>query len=415
MLTTAAVLAVTFMVCGLVQIGFVGRFHWFSGRHSPDIAPTWTWTPKTAVILCVRGYDSCLDACLHGLLNQDYRDYTVNVVVDSVVDPAWPAMLKWQTSVGEERLRISPLRDRRKTCSLKCSSLVQAMNDLMPDEEVVALIDADVVPTPTWLGELVKPLHDPSVGLSTGNRWFEPKAGMWGTNVRSCWNAGAVVQMSNFEIPWGGSLAMRRADIEPQRVIDHWSRSFNDDVILSELFSQAGKRLHRIPKLLMINREDIPLPRLTGWVVRQCVHFRHYHRSWRHIGIFNLVIALLTLIHLVMPPILLACGQSGAASYLIAGLVGYYLNQVCLCAWVEFIAQRVLRQQHQTVTRLGWRLLWVFPVTHVVYCVSFVMALFRRRLQWRGVWYRIHAPLRVEVLHDVPIEGATPAQSLSIL
>lgn len=413
MFTAAAVLAVSFVLCGLVQILFVGRFHRFA-RHRSVEAPA-EWTPKAAVVLCVRGYDPCLDACLEGLFKQDYPHYVVHVVVDSLSDPAWPLLARWQESAGRDRLRVSALRDRRKTCSLKCSSLVQAMDELLPDEEVVVMIDADVAPLPNWLSMLVKPLHDPTVGLSTGNRWFEPRPGMWGTSVRSCWNGGAVVQMLNFDVPWGGSLAMRRADVEKHRVVDNWARSFNDDVILGNIFSQADKRVHRVPEMLIINREDIALPQLVEWVTRQCIHVKHYHRRGQHIVILNLVLALMTMIHLILPPVLLFSGQAAAAGLLAAGLAGYLLNQIALGIWIEVVAQNVLRRQQQTVARLGARLLWVLPVTHIVYCWSFAGSLFRRRLKWRGIWYHIHAPLDVEVVHDAPFEESRAAQSMSIV
>ncbi len=194
-------LALTLLICGWIQIGFVFRYQRsLRGplrREAPPVGDV-TWTPRTAVVLCVRGYDPLLDECLRRLLNQHYPDYVVHVVVDSEHDPAWASLKTWQQQYGPERLRMSVLRVRRKTCSLKCSSLVQAVDELDASFEVVVLIDADVTPLQNWLGALVAPLADPSVGLSTGNRWFEPSGQRWGTKVRTVWNAGAVIQMFNF-------------------------------------------------------------------------------------------------------------------------------------------------------------------------------------------------------------------------
>jgi cellulose synthase/poly-beta-1,6-N-acetylglucosamine synthase-like glycosyltransferase len=411
-------LAVTLLACGWIQIGFVFRYQrslrsTFRGETST--AADVHWTPRAAVVLCVRGYDPLLDECLRGLLNQDYPDYVVHVVVDSPHDPAWTSLNDWQQRFGSERLRTSVLRDRRKTCSLKCSSLVQAIDDLDASFEVVALIDADVNPLQSWLRELVTPLADSAVGLSTGNRWFEPNGERWGTKVRVVWNAGAVIQMFNFEIPWGGSMAMRRADVEHHRVTDNWSRSFNDDVILRELFHQAGQRIHYVPQLLMINREEVPLAKLWDWALRQCLQVWLYHRNARQVGYFNVVVSLLTVAHLVGPPIFWTLGQTASATMLLAGLGGYLLNMIALVLWIEHLAQRLLRLQKQTVARLSWSVLWMMPLAHLVYGYSSVSVLFRRTLLWRGVRYRIHAPMRVEVLSDAPFTGLNEGFNVSII
>ncbi len=417
MLMVAVGLAVTLLVCGWFQIGFVFRYQRSlrgTFRRETSSVGDATWTPRAAVILCVRGYDPLLDECLRGLLSQHYPDYVVHVVVDSTTDPAWNSLNAWQQQFGAERLRMSVLRDRRKTCSLKCSSLVQAIDDLDASFEIVVLIDADVTPLQNWLGELVAPLADSGVGLSTGHRWFEPNGQRWGTKVRVVWNAGAVIQMFNFEIPWGGSMAMRRADVDQHRITDNWSLSFNDDVLLRELFHQAGQRIHCVPQLLMINREEVPLAKLWDWAVRQCLQVWLYHRHARQVGCFNVTVALLTMAHLVGLPILWSQGQTASALMLLVGLGGYLLNMIGLFLWIEHLAQRLLRLQQQTAASLSWSVLWTMPLVHAVYCYSSVSVLFRRTLDWRGVRYRIHAPLRVEVLSDVPFTDLNQELNVSI-
>jgi cellulose synthase/poly-beta-1,6-N-acetylglucosamine synthase-like glycosyltransferase len=385
----------------------------FAAKNSPvgDAA----WTPRAAVILCVRGYDPLLDECLSGLLEQDYPNYAVQVVVDSANDPAWESLNAWQQQFGSERLRMSVLRDRRKTCSLKCSSLVQAIEDLDASFEVVALIDSDVTPLRSWLRELVSPLADSGVGLATGNRWFEPNGDRWGTQVRVVWNAGAVIQMFNFEIPWGGSLAMRRADVEQHRITDNWSKSFNDDVLLRELFHQAGQRIHRVPKMLMVNREEVSLSNLWEWTMRQCLHVWLYHRKARQVGYFNVAVSMLTVAHLAGPAVFWSVGQTASAMLLLAALAGYLLNVMGLVLWIENLAQHLLRLQNQSVKRLGISVFCVMPLVQVVYVYSSVSVLFRRTLQWRGVRYRIHAPMRVEVLSDAPFTGLNEGLNASII
>src|SRR5438105_2967893 len=62
-------------------------FYWRHSRVTPAApAPC----PRVAVILCLRGADPSLDACLNGLLHQDFPHYQVQIVVDNRTDSAWP-------------------------------------------------------------------------------------------------------------------------------------------------------------------------------------------------------------------------------------------------------------------------------------------------------------------------------------
>jgi len=131
--------------------------------------------PKAAVILSVRGIDPHLEACLRGILQQDYPNYHLHVVVDSEKDPALPVLKQVLTDYPAGLATIDFLQERSSTCSLKCSALVQAIRTLDESFEMIALIDADTIPHPSWLRELATALSNPNVGAATGNRWFRPK------------------------------------------------------------------------------------------------------------------------------------------------------------------------------------------------------------------------------------------------
>ena len=83
--------------------------------------------PQAAVVLCLRGRDPFLKSCVQALLAQDYPHYDVRVVVDSRDDPAWQEVEQIAAACRSTNVRIEPLAKRRDTCSLKCSSLAQAV------------------------------------------------------------------------------------------------------------------------------------------------------------------------------------------------------------------------------------------------------------------------------------------------
>jgi len=113
--------------------------------------------PKTAIILCLRGADPYLRNCLRALLMQNYPSYDLKVVVDHQEDPAWNIAIDTIQELGAVNVEISSLRIVNNNCSLKCSSLVQAVSELDDSYKVVALVDSHTVVHHNWLSELVKP------------------------------------------------------------------------------------------------------------------------------------------------------------------------------------------------------------------------------------------------------------------
>src|SRR5699024_969834 len=104
--------------------------------------------PEAAVVLSVRGGDPTLEACLRGVLDQDYPHYQVRVVVDHPDDPAWEAVRRVVGAAARPNVdvRVAALRERVPTCTLKVSSHLQGVRDVGADAEVIAFVDADAVP-----------------------------------------------------------------------------------------------------------------------------------------------------------------------------------------------------------------------------------------------------------------------------
>ncbi|HEY4761846.1 MAG TPA: glycosyltransferase family 2 protein, partial [Thermoguttaceae bacterium] len=171
-------------------------------------------SPRTAIVLCLRGRDPFLEKCLESLLKQDYPDYQLHVIIDNRQDPAWQVAESLAIRYGAERVCIEALDDRHSTCSLKCSAVTQSIGRLDDSFQVAALIDADTMPHRSWLRELTAPMADDHIGAATGNRWYMPEVSSWGALVRYLWNAAAVVQMYWYEIAWGGTLAVKRKVID---------------------------------------------------------------------------------------------------------------------------------------------------------------------------------------------------------
>jgi len=229
-------------------------FLWYLRSHKPKLLPD-EQLPKTAVILCLRGADPFLHNCLQSLLQQNYPEYDLKLIIDSKEDPAFKIATETINQLGATNVQISTLRAIRHNCSLKCSSLVQAVSDLNNAYPVIALIDADTVAHPNWLRELVTPLIDDQVGLTTGNRWYIPTGNYWGSLVRYSGNVSSVVQMFLFQIPWGGTLAIKTEVLNRLQLLDKWGEVLTDDMLLHKLIKQEKLQIKS-----MYGLTEAPIP-----------------------------------------------------------------------------------------------------------------------------------------------------------
>ncbi len=66
---------------------------------------------------------------MSALLDQDYDDFTLFIVVDSPNDSAWPDVRRLE-ALAPERVKSQVLKNRLETCSLKCCALAEVTEQL---------------------------------------------------------------------------------------------------------------------------------------------------------------------------------------------------------------------------------------------------------------------------------------------
>jgi glycosyltransferase involved in cell wall biosynthesis len=394
------------VVQGLLAVAFLRALGNFR-RASPGNRDC----PKAAVVLCLRGRDPFLEECLELLLQQDHPDYQLHVVVDNRQDPACQVAQSLVERYGAERVCVETLEERHTTCSLKCSSVTQAIGRLDGSFQVAALVDADTMPHKSWLRDLAAPLADESVGAATGNRWYMPSGGSWGALVRYLWNAAAIVQMYWYEVPWGGTLVVKRKVIDELDLLGRWRRAFCEDTMLYRQLGRRGLRVKFVPALMMVNREDCGLGACRSWISRQLLTMRLYHPLWPLVLLHGFGTTLLLAVAVIATVVAALRRDWPAALWCGGGLVVYEAIMVGLLAPMEMIVRRIIRSQGG---RTGWlsartvfRLVPAIVLTQVVYTFALIGAQFARTASWRGVRYSIRGPWDIERLDDPPYSGET--------
>ena len=170
--------------------------------------------PMVGIILPLRGSDPFLKRCLTALINQNYENYQIRVVIDNPQDPSRSIVEEVISDSNSDKIYLEYLNDFTETCSLKSCALRQGYDSLPEDCEVIVQIDADAYPYPDWIEDMVSGLQEPGVGVVCGFRWFSPTEPSLATMVRHVWNSGAALQMLHMNIGWGGAFAMSKEAFE---------------------------------------------------------------------------------------------------------------------------------------------------------------------------------------------------------
>ncbi len=109
--------------------------------------------PAVSVVVVSHGRPDELHRCLAGLCQLDYPNFEIIVVAD--------AASRRGLGVSQRRIKLVYF-EVANISAARNAGIAQAAG------EVVAFIDDDAVPEPTWLTHLTGPFTDPNVGISGG-------------------------------------------------------------------------------------------------------------------------------------------------------------------------------------------------------------------------------------------------------
>ena len=363
------------------------------------------------VIMAVRGCDPTLRKTVTGLLNQNFRSYRVVVVVDSKSDPAWDVLqaIKVETD-RDNRMSITEMEPPRPNCSLKCNAIIGAVETLPVETQWIAFLDADVDVHPDWLADVLGPLTNPKVCVSTGNQWFEPdNRKSNGALLRSIWNAGAIVPSVLLEHAWAGSMAVRYEDLIISRLIDDWKTAIVDDGPMADFSKLINGQIYVSPKLLMVNREDCTNTFATSWITRMLTWSRLYESTFfltgLHAGIsaffvFCLVSATILAVLTLDFVWLFFCLLTWAlASAMLVG--GYLLVRKAVSHSLKSRGLPELKPlDGQNLVALGLRM-WLVQLLYFYSCFK---ASQLTSIKWRGVEYLLKGKA-VELVEYQPYQN----------
>jgi cellulose synthase/poly-beta-1,6-N-acetylglucosamine synthase-like glycosyltransferase len=306
---------------------------------------------------------------------------------------------------------LQTLQQRYDTCSLKGSSIIQAVNSLDDSYKVIAFLDADALPHPTWLRELVAPLRDQQIGACTGYRWYSPTRSTVGSIVRYIWNSGAVVQEFWNQLVWGGSMAIQARVARNPQMLARWKSSITTDNVVSTTLDEMKLRTAFVSSLTMINRESCTIGQSYRFIQRQLLVTRLYHSRWISVIIHGAAISLAAIAACSVLFLSLVVAEWQATAWMGTGILVYALINGLQVLVIERGVRRIVLSREEPLRWLSaiglMKFFLALPLTQFVYTAALAKATFMKTVEWRGVTYEIDDSRRVRMVEFRPYQSTT--------
>jgi ceramide glucosyltransferase len=373
-------------------------------RDQRDEAGRFKFQPKVSVILPCCGVDEKLEQTVSALARQHYADYEIIFTFESAQDPAYEfvgGLIAGWTGPPCVRV-IAGLTHHR---AQKVHNLLAAIDHVSQDREVIVFLDSDAIPREDWLGYMVSPLQDESVGAATGYRWYTATGGI-AEGIRGVWNAATVTSLDDQKVNfcWGGATAIRRRTFESIGVRRLWETSVSDDLSMTIAVRQAGLRVHFVPQALVPSSDGTTLRGFWAFARRQLIITRVYTPEIWLTG-FTLC-STMVIGGTAVAVLFFACvfGWMGSQRVMFAALAGW-MTILALAAGRVVVQQlavrKVLPSPHWTWRDFWWDLAGV-GFSGPLHMSLLQASLISRRFVWRNTVYELISPQETRVMRQKP-------------
>ncbi len=223
------------------------------------------YIPKTLVIVPCKGIDISLEGNLKSIKNQKYKNFDSIAVVDSENDPAIKHIKK-------SGMRYIITGSNCKACSGKVKAISTAL-EKFGNYDVYVIADSDVEVHEGWLENLVLPLQESSVGISTSYPYFMHSGGFW-SKIKSVWGlvGEGLMENESTRFGWGGSLAFRKDLIggpKSTTLFKNSPYSISDDITLTKISESKGLGIAYVKKSQPIVKTNDSFKTFMEWANRQ--------------------------------------------------------------------------------------------------------------------------------------------------
>ena len=355
------------------------------------------YTPRVALICPVKGLEDNLEANFLALTQFDYPQYEIFFAIATAEDPAFRVLER--VVAGSKRPAHIIRAGRALDCSDKVHNLTAAVGQVGDQFEVLVFADSDGRPSRRWLTRLVAPLKDEAVGAATAFRWLLPKGNGFWSALASAWSASAATYLGEGKrnFCWGGGTAIKRQRFEELRILNSWKGAVSDDYALTRALQNNGLRIAFAPECLVPSSPTFNFKSFLEFTNRQLIITRIYAPKLWWVAFIG---------HLFYCAAILL----GIASWFVGSMMGLPSVQFLVLALILPIFASVrgvlrlvavlelLPDLREQLLSEGWVWVLLAPLVPFVYLYNALVAMFTRKITWRGIRYELISPLRTRII-----------------
>ena len=317
------------------------------------------YAPRVLVIVPCRGIDHDMEENFNSILYQDYQNFELIGVVDSIEDPANTVLKKMgiRTIITENYEGASSGKVRAITTAIRKEK----------DYDVYVLADSDTKLPEHWLREMVYPLKGDRVGAVTTYPRYIPMGGFW-SKVKEIWGYIGIniMEFKPTRFIWGGSVSFKK-ELMDEASLEVFSKSVSDDAALTGICHRKKLNIEYAPsaspKIAVMDGKK----HFFDWAERQMAVSIVYNKSALFAGLF-IYVGVLAYIAIV-----LSLTYIGGPFYLI-GFVPYAIN----------VISNAMRDWKNSLLLIP--ISFILPI---IYLHNIISGARSKEIQWRGKNYRI--------------------------
>ncbi len=367
-----------------------------------------SFKPRASIVVPCKGIPKNFGKNLRGFLELDYPDYEVIYVVESANDSAVPEINKIISEDKRAKLVVAGISSE---CAQKNHNMLAALRQT-DNPEVYVFADSDIKPRKEWLSEIVLPLSDPKITVTTGFRWLMPTRGSLGELTHSYVNIFiytcfcAACYFGGVGL-WGGSMAIRRKDFEEMGVGQKWSRAAVDDMSLSAVVLKNGRRAVVVPTCITLTDDLLPTMKSSiTWFERQIMFLKAYQRLLWLFPTLPITIGAAVLL-LLLPFALLGSLFTDHSFLSLGGGVAltFYLGHTLVALLYPMLGKMPY----------FFRFLLLQPVLRFTHIISYLRTYLTRTITWAGIKYHLAFNGDVASIERLEVQEEMPAPELSTL
>lgn len=262
-----------------------------------------SYTPSVAIFIPCKGTIKHFSENVLAFTKIEYPSYRLFFVVEDEKDAAYHAISKVIDGKENASLIVAGISEK---CGQKNHNLLKAIESSGEKDDIYVFFDDDVPVNESWLRNLILPLSDKNVSVSTGFRCMKSSRNTFGEMLHS-WMVNiqwSLINFFPFKGLWGGSMAIRREDFERLNVKENWRKTVVDDMTLENIVIRKGKATVLVLDCVTQTDDAIVSKRKAfSWFKRQSLYIKYYLRPLWFVACFTYVF---TSLHVILLPVALA-------------------------------------------------------------------------------------------------------------